>query len=102
MLQETGVQDIWVECHPQFSAGDPATVLKRLRNCRKPTVASYHRGLKSPGRGFCRIVWNRAHRPERLRASGFVSAETTLALYAAVKEMQHTASNSLTSLFGEA
>src|SRR5512143_1509122 len=30
-LQETGVQNIWVECHPQFFGGDPATVLQRLR-----------------------------------------------------------------------
>ncbi len=25
LLKETGVQDIWVECHPQFFQGDPST-----------------------------------------------------------------------------
>ena len=30
-LKETGVRDIWVECHPQFFQGDPSAFLQRLR-----------------------------------------------------------------------
>src|SRR4030043_698683 len=31
LLKKTGVQDIWVDCHPQFFQGDPSLFLKRLR-----------------------------------------------------------------------
>ena len=31
LLKETGVHDIWVECHPQFFQRDPSTFLQRLR-----------------------------------------------------------------------
>jgi len=29
LLKETGVQDIWVECHPQLFRGKPFTFLQR-------------------------------------------------------------------------
>src|ERR1039457_2937567 len=31
LLKETGVRDIWVECHPQFFQGDPSIFIRRLR-----------------------------------------------------------------------
>ena len=31
LLKETGVQDIWVECHPRFIQGNPSIFLQRLR-----------------------------------------------------------------------
>ena len=31
LLGETGVRDIWVECHPRFFQGDPSTFLQKLR-----------------------------------------------------------------------
>ena len=92
-LQETGVQDIWVECHPQFFPGDAAAVLERLGE-----LSEHHRCfpitgdlnflavLVKDGSGLGRLVL------KGCEASGFVSAETTLALYAAVKEMRPTAS----------
>ena len=67
-LQETGVQDIWVECHPQFFPGDPAAVLERLRE-----LSENHRCFPIIGDlNFLAAVvkdssGNRAHRPERLR-----------------------------------
>ena len=95
-LQETGVQDIWVECHPQFFRGDPATVLERLRELSEnhrcfPIIGdlNFLAAVLQDSSGIGRLVL------KGCEASGFVSAETTLALYAAVKEMRHTASNSL-------
>ncbi len=92
-LQETGVQDIWVECHPQFFRGDPATVLKRLRELSEnyrcfPIVGDLNllTAVLQDSWGIGRIVL------KGCEASGFVSAETTLALYAAAKEMRQTAS----------
>jgi len=95
-LQETGVQDIWVECHPQFFRGDPATVLERLRELSEdyrcfPIIGDLNllAAVLQDNLGIGRIVL------KGCEASGFVSGETTLALYAAIKEMRHTASNSL-------
>ena len=31
LLKETGVQDLWVECHPRFCGRDIPTFLQRLR-----------------------------------------------------------------------
>ena len=80
-LRETGVQDIWVECHPQFFPGDPAAVLERLRElsetCRCfPIIGDlpFLAALLGPGSGIERLVL------KGCEASGFVSAETTLAL----------------------
>jgi hypothetical protein len=93
-LQETGVQDIWVECHPQFFRGDPSTVLERLRelseNYRCFPISgdlNFLAAVLQDSPGIGRIVL------KGCEASGFVSGETTLALYAAVKEMRQTASN---------
>ena len=95
-LQETGVQNIWVECHPQFFRKDPATVLERLRELSKnhgcfPIIGdlNFLAAVLQDNSGIGRIVL------KGCEASGFVSGETTLALYAAVKEMRHTASKSL-------
>ena len=95
-LQETGVQDIWVECHPQFFPGDPAAVLERLRELSEnhrcfPIIGdlNFLAAVLQDSSGIGRLVL------KGCEASGFVSAETTLALYAAVKEMRPTASNSL-------
>ena len=95
-LQETGVQNIWVECHPQSFPSDPSAVLERLRELSEnhrcfpiigdlPLLAAVVKDSSKIGR----IVL------KGCEASGFVSAETTLALYAAVKEMRQTASNPL-------
>ena len=95
-LQETGVQDIWVECHPQFFRGDPTTALKRLRELSEnyrcfPIIGDLNllAAVLQDGWGIGRIVL------KGCEASGFVSAETTLALYAAVKAMRQTASSPL-------
>jgi len=95
-LQETGVQDIWVECHPQFFRGDPATVLERFRELSEnyqcfPIIGDLNLlvAVLQDCWGIGRIVL------KGCEASGFVSAETTLALYAAAKEMRQTASNPL-------
>ena len=96
LLKETGVQDIWVECHPQFFWGEPSTFLQQLS-----ALSENHRCFPiigdldllaailkdSPGIG--RIVL------KGCEASGFVSGETTLVLYSAVKEMLRTPSKSL-------
>ena len=44
LLKETGAQNIWVECHPQFFQGDPSTFLRRLSE-----LSETHRCLKSSG-----------------------------------------------------
>src|SRR4030042_6999534 len=88
LLKEIGAHDIWVECHPQFIHGDPSTFLQRLRE-----LADNHRCFPITGdldflativkdrSGIGRIVL------KGCEASGFVSGETTLGLYSAVKEM---------------
>ena len=96
LLKETEVQNIWVECNPGFFGEDTATVFQLLRelsdnyNCF-PIVGDLDlltTILKdSPGIG--RVVL------KGCEASGFVSSETTLVLYSAVKEMLHTSSKSL-------
>ncbi len=94
-LQETGVQDIWVECHPQFFPGDPAAVLERLRELSEnyrcfPIIGDLNllAAVVKDSSGIGRVVL------KGCEASGFVSGETTLALYAAVKEMRATTSDS--------
>jgi hypothetical protein len=96
LLKETEVRNIWVECHPGFFGEDTATVFQRLRelldnyNCF-PIVGDLDlltTILKnSPGIG--RVVL------KGCEASGFVSGETTLVLYSAVKEMLRINSKSL-------
>jgi malonyl CoA-acyl carrier protein transacylase len=96
LLKETGVQEIWVECHPQFFQGDPAIFLQRLRE-----LSENHRCFPITGdmdllaaiikesSGIGRIVL------KGCEASGFVSGETTTALYSMVKEMLSTPSRPL-------
>ena len=96
LLKETGVHDIWVECHPQFFQGDPSIFLQRLRelsenHCCFPIIGDLDllAAILKDSSGIGRIVL------KGCEASGFVSGETTLALYSAVKEMLRTPSKSL-------
>jgi hypothetical protein len=93
LLQETGVHDIWVECLPQSFQGDPSLFLQRLRE-----LSADHRCFPITGdmdllaaivkdsSGIGRIVL------KGCEASGFVSGETTTALYSMVKAMPPTPS----------
>jgi len=95
-LKETGAHGIWVECHPRFFQGGPSIFLQRLRELSEdhscfPIIGNLDllaAMLKdSPGVG--RIVL------KGCEASGFVSGETTLALYSAVKQMPRIPSKPL-------
>src|SRR4030042_1140868 len=88
LLKETGAHDIWVECHPQFFRGDPSIFLQRLRelsedHCCFPIIGNLDllSGILKDSSRIGRIVL------KGCEASGFVSGETTLALYSVVKEM---------------
>ena len=88
MLSKTGVQNLWVECHPQFFRGDLSTLLQRLRELTEdyhcfPIIGDLRllTTLLTERPGIGRIVLKGSE------ASGFVSSETTLTLYAAVKNM---------------
>ena len=91
LLQETSVENIWVECHPQFFGDDISTVLQRLRelsgthNCF-PIVGDLDllAEILKACSGIGRIVL------KGCEASGFVSAETTQMLYSASKAMLST------------
>ena len=95
-MKETGVQDIWVEYHPPLFHGDPAIFLQRLRE-----LSENHRCFPITGdldilaaiikdtSGIGRIVL------KGCEAAGFVSSETTAALYATVKEKLSASSKSL-------
>ena len=96
MLPKTGIQNLWVECHPQFFQEDLSTFLKRLRDLPQayrffPIIGDLNLLMTvltdSPGIG--RIVLKGSE------ASGFVSSETTLSLYSAVKEMLRSRSKFL-------
>ena len=88
LLQETGVENLWVECPPRFMQGDPSLFLQRLRE-----LAAHHRCFPITGDldllaamlqdhpGVGRIVL------KGCEASGFVGAETTTVLYAMLKEL---------------
>lgn len=96
LLKETGTHDIWVECHPQFFQGDPSIFLKRLRelsedHCCFPIIGNLDllAAILKDSSGIGRIVL------KGCEASGFVSGETTLALYSVVKEMLRTPSKPL-------
>ena len=94
LLKETGVHDIWVEFHPQFFQGDPSIFLKRLRelsenHCCFPIIGDIDllAAILKDRSGIGRIVL------KGCEASGFVSGETTMALYSMVKEVLRTSSN---------
>ena len=88
LLKETGVQCIWVECHSAFFQGDPSIILQRLRELSE----NYHcfpitgdidllAAFIKDNSGLGRIVL------KGCEASGFVSSETTTALYSIAREM---------------
>ena len=95
LLKETGVHDIWVEFHPQFFQGDPSIFLKRLRelsenHCCFPIIGDIDllAAILKDRSGIGRIVL------KGCEASGFVSGETTMALYSMVKEVLRKPSKS--------
>ena len=68
ILKETGVRDIWVECHPPSFQGDPSVVLQRLRelsedHCCFPIIGN----VDLLAAIVKDRIGNRAHRPERMR-----------------------------------
>jgi len=96
LLKETGVQDVWVECHPQFFQGDPAAFLQRMRELSEhnrffPITGDMDllAAIIKDSSGIGRIVL------KGCEASGFVSGETTTTLYAMVNEMLPTPAKNL-------
>ena len=95
LLKATGVQNIWIECHPQFFREDSFAFLQRLKDLSEdyrcfPIVGDLNllAAILADSSEIGRIVL------KGCEASGFVSAETTLALYSAVKEMLRNRSKS--------
>ncbi|MHC1730167.1 MAG: SDR family oxidoreductase [Syntrophobacteraceae bacterium] len=93
LLKETEVQNIWVECHPQFLPEDPSAFPKRLRELSEdyrcfPIIGDLKllAAVLKDGSAIGRIVL------KGCEASGFVSGETTLTLYSAVKAMLRNSS----------
>jgi malonyl CoA-acyl carrier protein transacylase len=96
LLKETGVRDIWVECHSHSFQGDPSIFIQRLRElsedyCLFPITGDMEllAAIIKDSPAIGRIVL------KGCEASGFVSAETTMALYSMVKEMLPTPSRPL-------
>ena len=88
LLKEIGVQNIWVECHPQSFRGDTSGLLQRLRELSEntrcfPIVGDLDilAAILKDSSGIGRIVL------KGCEASGFVSGETIGLLYSAAKEM---------------
>ncbi|MGC2062097.1 MAG: beta-ketoacyl synthase N-terminal-like domain-containing protein, partial [Thermodesulfovibrionales bacterium] len=86
LLQETGVHDIWVDCLPHFFQGNPSVFLQRLRELSKdhrcfPIIGDIEllTAILKDSSGIGCIVL------KGCEASGFVSSETTLALYAVAR-----------------
>jgi hypothetical protein len=82
LSKETGVRNIWVECHPQFFHGDPSLFIQRLRELSEdhrcfPIIGNLDllAVILKDSSGIGRIVL------KGCEASGFVSGETTMALY---------------------
>jgi malonyl CoA-acyl carrier protein transacylase len=99
LLKETGVRDIWVECHPQFFQGDLSIFIERFRELSQdhrcfPIIGNLDllAAILKDGKGGsgigCIVL-------KGCEASGFVSGETTLSLYSVVKEMLRTPSKPL-------
>ena len=96
LLKETGVHDIWVECPPRFSQGDPSLFLQKLRELSQnhrcfPIIGDMDltAAVLKDSSGIGRIVL------KGCEAAGFVSHETTTALYSMVKEKQRSSSKHL-------
>ena len=96
LLKETGIHNIWVECHPWFFQGDTSIFLQRLRELSEthrcfPIIGDIDllAAVLKDTSGIRRIVL------KGCEASGFVSSETTLALYSMIREMLRTSSTSL-------
>src|SRR4030042_5481385 len=77
LLKETGVNNIWVECHPQFFRGEPSIFLQRLRELSEnhrcfPIIGDMDllAAIIKDSSGIGRIVL------KGCEASGFVSGET--------------------------
>jgi malonyl CoA-acyl carrier protein transacylase len=95
LLKATGVQNIWVECHPQLIEVDTSAFLQRLEELSEdircfPIIGDLQllAAVLTECSGIGRIVL------KGCEASGFVSGETTLALYSAVKAMVRNPSKS--------
>ena len=95
LLKETGVLNIWVECHPQYFQGDTSGFLQRLRELSEnyrcfPIVGDLDilATILKDSSGIGRIIL------KGCEASGFVSSETTLLLYSAAKEMLRNSAKS--------
>jgi malonyl CoA-acyl carrier protein transacylase len=95
LLKATGVQNIWVEYHPWFFRGEPSAFLQRLKDLSEdyrcfPIIGDLNllAAILTDSSGIVRIVL------KGCESSGFVSSETTLALYSAVKEMLRNFSKS--------
>jgi malonyl CoA-acyl carrier protein transacylase len=96
LLKETKIRNIWVECPPRFSQGDPSLFLQKLRELSEnhrcfPIIGDMDlmAAVLKDSSGIGRIVL------KGCEASGFVSHETTTALYSMVKEKQKSSSKPL-------
>jgi malonyl CoA-acyl carrier protein transacylase len=96
LLKETGVHDIWVEFYPQFLQGDLSIFLQRVRD-----FSEHHRCFPITGdMDLLTAIIENSPDIGRIvlkgcEASGFVSGETTTALYLMVKETLCTSSKHL-------
>ncbi|MCG6537995.1 MAG: acyl transferase, partial [Syntrophales bacterium LBB04] len=93
---ETGVHDIWIESRPRFIQGDPSILLQRSRELSEnyrclPIIGDIDllAAILKDSSGIGSIVL------KGCEASGFVSGETTTALYSMAKEMLRTPSKPL-------
>jgi len=96
MLEKTGVQNIWVECSPQLFPEDITTFLKSMSTLQEdyrcfPIIGDLNlvAEVLTQSPEISRIVL------KGCEASGFVSSETTLALFSAVKERLRNLSKSV-------
>jgi malonyl CoA-acyl carrier protein transacylase len=96
LLKETAIHSIWVEFDPQLLQKEPSIVLQRLKELSEnhrcfPIIGDMDllAAILKDGSGIGCIVL------KGCEASGFVSGETTTALYSMVKEMLGTPSKPL-------
>ena len=88
LLKEKGVLNIWVECHPQYLAGDISGFMQRLGELSKnhrcfPIVTDMDilTAILKDSSGIGHVVL------KGCEASGFVSGETTQLLYSTAKQL---------------